>query len=120
MTITISLEKLQFRAHHGVMEQERIVGGDFMVDVTMDVTAAEEAVENDNLAGTVNYAEAYEAVKDEMHRPSRLIEHVAGRIGKRLLNDFAQVERVTVHVVKSNPPMGALCAGAGITLTLSR
>lgn len=120
MTVSVSLEALQFRAHHGVLPQERTVGGDFTVDVVMDVTAAGDAVEKDDLAATVNYAEAYGAIKDEMHRPSLLIEHAAGRIAKRLLRDFAQVERVRVHLVKQNPPMGGRCAGAGVTLTLSR
>lgn len=118
--ITISLDQLQLHAHHGVLEQERRVGGDFTVSVEMDVTGAEAAVADDRLEATVNYAEAYAAIRDVMRTPSRLIEHVAGRIAQRLLHDFPQIACVRVKVVKLNPPMGALCAGAGVTVTQKR
>lgn len=118
MTLTISLDQLQLHAHHGVLEQERRVGGDFTVSVEMDVKGAEDAVWEDKLEATVNYADAYAAIRDEMRTPSRLIEHVAGRIAQRLRHDFPQIVRIRVKVVKVNPPMGAICAGAAVTVTL--
>ncbi len=120
MNVTLTLEGLRFRAYHGVAEQERTVGADFVVDVTLDVQDATGAVEGDDLAATVDYAAAAAAVSAEMRVPSRLLEHVAGRIARRLLADFPQVRRATVHVVKCNPPMGLSCYGAGATVTLSR
>lgn len=120
MNVTLSLENLRFRAFHGVGEQERVVGADFLVDVTFDVLDATGAVEDDDLAATVDYAAAAAAVSAEMRVPSRLLEHVAGRIARRLLADFPQIQRATVHVVKCNPPMGLSCHGAGVALTLSR
>lgn len=45
-------------------------------------------MQTDNLEATLNYAEVYEVVKTEMGVPSRLLEHVAGRIRSGLLENF--------------------------------
>ena len=111
----IFIDNMRFHARHGVLEQERLTGGDFVVSLSARYPVA-EAVESDNVADTMNYAEAYEIVKKEMLVPSRLIEHVAGRIGKSLLQAMPRIEELTVEVKKVNPPMGADCDGAGIRL----
>ena len=46
------------------------------------------AMQTDDVADTVSYADVYEAVKAEMKVPSKLLEHVGGRIVKRLFGDF--------------------------------
>ena len=69
---------------------------------------------------TLSYAEVYEAVKDEMARPSRLLEHVAGRIARRLFQDFSSLEEIELRLVKRNPPMGADIEGAGVELRVQR
>ena len=51
---------------------------------------------------------------------SNLVEHVAGRIGRRVLAEFPLADNVRVEVVKLNPPMGAACDGAGVELTVCR
>ena len=55
-----------------------------------------------------------------MDIPSRLLEHVAGRIGRRVLEEFDRITALTVRVVKENPPMGADCRGAGVEVKFKR
>lgn len=86
MRTSITLDNLRFRARHGVMEQERAVGNTFVVALRLDYPF-EEAMQTDNLEATLNYAEVYEVVKAEMGVPSRLLEHVAGRIRSGLLKN---------------------------------
>ena len=74
----------------------------------------------DNVADTLDYGAVYRAVRDEMDRPSHLLEHVAGRILRRLFADFPCIESVDLELTKDNPPMGADCLGAGIAVTASR
>ena len=110
---------MRFYAYHGVMEQERLVGGYYLVTLTVeaDLTAA---VQSDDVADTVNYASLYALVEREMDIPSRLLEHVAGRIGRRVLEEFDRITALTVRVVKENPPMGADCRGAGVEVKFKR
>ena len=115
----IHLDDMRFYAYHGVMEQERRVGGEYSVSliVHFDMT---DAVRTDDMADTINYAELYEVVKHEMAVPSRLLEHVAGRIGQRVIAEHERITAVTVKVTKLNPPMGADSKGAAVELVISR
>jgi dihydroneopterin aldolase len=113
----IILREVRFHAFHGVMPQERKVGADFTVSLRVGVDLSLPA-ESDDVADTLNYATLYEVVKQQMEIPSQLLEHVAGRVGKAVMDTFPQVTGVDVTLTKLNPPMGADCAGASVELHL--
>ncbi len=115
----IILQEMHFYAYHGVLPQERVVGGDYTVSVEVDVDTT-AAMEHDVVDVTLNYAELYEVVQHEMLTPSDLLEHLAGRIGKAIMTAFPQVKAVDLIVMKDNPPMGADCKGAGIKLHIEK
>ena len=110
---------MHFYAYHGVMEQERRVGGEYLVSLSVDADLS-TAVVSDSVEDTVNYAALYEVVTHEMAQPSKLLEHVAGRIGSRVLEAFPLVEGLRISITKCNPPMGADSRGASVTLNIER
>lgn len=112
----IELEEMRFWAFHGCLESEREKGNLFLVDFKgrMDFS---KAAENDSLEDTVNYALIYEAVKEEMSKPSDLLEHVAGRIVKAIGEKFPEFTEFTVRVSKRRPPVGGPVQWARITLS---
>ena len=116
---SILLHDMRFYAYHGVMEQERRVGGEYLVSLQVEADLS-GAVMSDAVADTVNYAELYDVVRQEMVQPSQLLEHVAGRIGQRVLDEFPQVMALTVRVTKCNPPMGADSKGASVEICALR
>ena len=109
----IFLNSVHFYAFHGVMPQEQKVGGEFLVDLRVGYPI-EKAMETDEVSDTLNYAELYALVKQEMETPSRLLEHVAGRIIHAIRDRFPQVSSINLKITKKNPPMGADCDGAGV------
>ena len=109
----IFLRNVRFYAFHGVMPQERKVGGEFLVDLSVGYPI-EEAMQSDKVEDTLNYAELYQLVKKEMDTPSQLLEHVAGRITRKISEQFPQVTSIDLKITKKNPPMGADCDGAGV------
>lgn len=111
----VFLRNVRFHAHHGVLEQERMTGGDFLVSLRMGYPLA-RAMESDCVDDTLNYAEVYEVVKKEIAIPSALLEHVAGRIVNTLRKEFPQIQSIDLMLTKCNPPMGADCDGAGVEL----
>ena len=116
----IFIENIQFQARHGVIPQENVVGATFYVSVTAE-TEYEQASITDKLSDTVSYAEIIQTVREEMEVPSQLVEHVAGRIGRRLLSDFPTLSQVHIKISKCNPPIvGLQCSGAGVEITLQR
>ena len=119
MTRYILLENIRFFAYHGVAPQETTVGNEFVVSLRLKTDIA-RAMESDDVADTVNYAEIHQAVKEEMDIPSKLLEHVAGRIVRRLFNDFPTIERIDLKLSKRNPPMGADIETAGVEVHIER
>lgn len=116
----IELRGLTFYAYHGVLPEERQNGNTFVVDLSLEADIA-RAVYSDNLDDTVNYAAVYEVVNREMSVPSLLLEHVCGRIASTLLAEFGALQRVSVCVVKKNPPIenAGVCESA-VRLTVAR
>ncbi len=106
---------MRFYAYHGVSEQEKRVGNTFIVDMTL-TAPLEEAIDSDRLEQTINYATLYELVKKEMEQPSQLLEHVAGRIMKRVKQQFRQVKAIELKVAKLNPPFGGDVYSASVIL----
>ena len=114
----IFLRNVRFHAFHGVLPQERQVGGDFLVSLRVGYPV-EKAMESDEVEDTLNYATLFNLVKREMGVPSRLLEHVAGRIVKAVVAAFPVVVSVDLELIKLNPPMGADSDGAGVEVHFS-
>ena len=93
----VFLRNVRFHAFHGVLPQERQVGGDFLLTLR------------------VGYP-----FKREMDIPSQLLEHVAGRIVKAITTAFPEVTSIDLELTKQNPPIGADSDGAGILLKVRR
>lgn len=115
MTVQIELEAMKFYAWHGVSPQETRVGNTFVVNLKL-TAPLEKAVASDNLEDTVNYAVVYEVVKKEMAVPSKLLEHAAGRIIKRLKDTFPLLLAIELKLSKLNPPFGGDVYSASVIL----
>lgn len=118
MSSKIYLRNVRFHAFHGVLPLEGIVGNDYLVNLVLDYDFS-SAMKTDDLQGTLNYAEVYQKVREEMTVPSKLLEHVAGRIAHRLFSDFPEIQKLQLSITKVNPPMGADSDGAGVEVVLT-
>lgn len=115
----VALEGLEFHAFHGVYPHERESGNWFEVDVSVE-TDFSMAAANDELTGTVNYETLFKIVKDEMDQPSKLLETVAEKIARDVLQKFPEAQSVELKISKLNPPIGGKCKKATISLSRRR
>lgn len=113
----VCLNNMRFHAYHGVLPQERVTGGEYVVNIRA-CCPLDVAVKSDNVADTVNYAELLEIINKEMQKPSCLLENVAGRIGESIFKAFPQISNIDVSVAKINPPMSADIESASVELHL--
>jgi dihydroneopterin aldolase len=67
---TIELRDLQFYSFHGLYEEEKKVGGEFIVDVLANDSSHREV----SSIKAVNYAEVFAIIKTEMNQPRELLE----------------------------------------------
>ena len=92
----IELENIRFKAYHGVMPQEKIVGNNYEVNLLVKGDFIEASM-TDNLDKTINYAELYDIINTQMMIPSDLIEHVAGRIINEIKSAFPDLTEIKLR-----------------------
>lgn len=115
----IFLKQIRCYAYHGVAPQENLIGNEYVIDLKLKVDIS-RASRTDDVTDTVSYADVHELVKVEMNIPSKLLEHVGGRIAEKLFEAFPAIEEIELRLSKRNPPMGADIDVAGIELHCSR
>ncbi len=119
--LEISMPEMRFYTYHGVLPQEREMGGEYRLSLLLyiDTKDAHQALYHDDLAGTVNYAEVYDLVRCEMQRPTQLLEALAARIAHSLLRHFSLLRQVDVKVTKCMPPIAGF-DGQGVSIAYSQ
>lgn len=110
----IHIKGLRVYAHHGVEEQETLVGNTFEVSVTLRFPC-EHVMRTDRLDLTINYADIVALIKDEMKFPSKLLEHVVFRIYENITHRYTQIEGGSITVLKLQPPISAELDSVGFT-----
>jgi dihydroneopterin aldolase len=107
----IMLRGLVFFGRHGVNPEETELGQRFGVDVTVRLDLV-QAARNDQLEDTVSYSALYKLVRTEIEgHPSRLLEHLAGRLLDAVFAYDARIKEVEVTVAKLHPPLKGITAG---------
>jgi len=104
----IRLTNARFYAHHGVLDAERTNGGHFAIDaeLTCDLLEAEK---EDNLKKAVDYEKVYAFIKEiTAGKKFYLIESLASRICRSIIENFSVVQKATVKVRKPSPPLGGV------------
>jgi len=105
---TIRLRNAKFYAHHGVLDVERSNGGLFEIDTELICDVTEAEIE-DRLTKTLDYEKLYAFIKDIVSgKKFYLIESLASRISKSIIENFPMVQKVTVKVRKPSPPLGGV------------
>ncbi|MBN8565200.1 dihydroneopterin aldolase [Flavobacterium filum] len=102
---TIKLQNIRTFSFHGCLMEESKIGSDYSVDLEIK-TDMRKSAESDDLHDTVDYVHLNKIVVEEMAIRSKLLEHVAHRIIKRIFDEIPAVSRAIVSVSKLNPPIG--------------
>lgn len=102
--IKIGLSNIETHGHHGVFKEEQEKGNLFFTDVDIWYKS-KKSVKTDELEDTFDYQIIHDVVKSEMEKPSKLLEHLAGRIIKTLATKDKRIKKIRVQIAKLNPPI---------------
>ena len=111
----IELLGMHFKAYHGCLPEERVNGGEYLVDFSCSVNP-ETAIQTDDLEDTLDYSAVYKIIAEQMAIPSNLLEHVAGRIRDAIEEAFPELEEFEIAIAKLAPPVGGPAECARVTL----
>lgn len=115
----IKLKDIRLYAFHGCLEEEGIIGSDYLVNLSVH-SDLKLASERDRLSDTVDYVQLKAIVTREMAIRSKLLEHVAKRIVDAVLKEIEAVSQVKVSIAKRNPPIGGDVAEVRVILKAKR
>ena len=110
---TIELRQLYFFSFHGVYEEERKVGGEFIVDLVVKYSSGDNKVSK--ISETINYAELYEVVKAEMNKPRNLLETLAQTTVEKIYLKFPQSMEIEIRIEKKNPPIANFSGNVAVS-----
>jgi len=116
----ITVTGIRAIGYHGVFENERLEGQEFISDVELRIDLR-AAGKSDDLTKTVNYADIADVVVVEITGPSvALIEALAERIATEILQRFTLASSVKVTVHKPHAPIPVEFADVAVTIERTR
>ncbi len=111
---TIHLNNLQFYSHHGIHEEERILGNEYEVDVDVQFDEKKPITKIDE---TINYVKIFELIKQRMHIPTALLETVAQDLADQIYLTDTRIRSISVTIEKKNPPIANIEGTVGVSYT---
>ena len=116
----IILKNLSFYGYHGALDEERVLGQKFYLDVQLYMDL-QKAGMSDSLECTVNYGDVYQLI-DKLFKEEHfdLIESVAETICKRILDKFLLVQEIEVTLRKPEAPVPGIYDYFGVQIRRKR
>lgn len=112
----IILSNMAFFGTHGVLTEENRLGQKFFVDMTLYLDT-QPAGESDDMTKSVHYGEVYEVVKKIVEEEEyNLIEALAERIAKVVLESFSLLDGLKVKIKKPEAPVPGIFDFVGVEI----
>lgn len=105
----IRINGARFQTCHGVLDHEKTVPQEFLVDMALRTNFMRATV-SDGLQDTINYARLLEIITGVMMGPAHnLLESLAGEIMNQIAEENGdRVQSLSVKVTKSAPPLAGI------------
>ncbi len=116
--LSIHLHQLTIFAHHGIYEEEKVLGNEFELNLTIQYHPAKTPVKH--LKETIDYVSVYELVKKRMAIPTALLETVITEIARQILDEFSLAETVSISIRKKYPPISRIDGSVGVSFVMNR
>ena|SRR5215218_169165 len=113
--MTIELKGLRFFAEHGMYVEERKVGNQFEIDLSVCYKAPKQVITS--MEETVNYVEIYRLIEEEFSVHKHLLETCAMQICERLHKQFPEITTISISIKKISPPSTNFTGSVGVTYT---
>ena len=116
--LTIELKNLYFHAYHGLYKDEKQLGGDYEVNVTVVHRPVKLPILH--IEETIDYTAIYSLIREHMQTPRSLLEMLVISMAEEILTKFSQAEEVKISVKKLHPPIIAFEGAVAVSYTLHR
>ncbi len=114
----IHLEQLHFFAYHGLYEEERILGNEFVVDLCIQYQPNQKIIHS--ITETVDYTVVYDLLHQRMMVPTELLETIATDFCNQVMDKFPSVQVIEFSIKKIQPPIQKFVGNVGVSFQLKR
>ena len=116
----IIMENMGFFGYHGVLQEEKILGQKFFLDVYLYLSL-KKAGETDDLNFSVNYGEVYETIKEIVtNKKFDLLEGLAESICSEIFSSFPLIQKILIRVKKPEAPVSGIFDYFGVEIERER
>jgi 7,8-dihydroneopterin aldolase/epimerase/oxygenase len=109
----IHLYNLRFYSHHGVFEEEKILGNEYEVNISVGFEPTVFPV--NHIDETIDYTVIYQLVKARMAIPSRLLETIVTELAAGIQYKYSQVTKISISIKKLYPPVNNFEGTVGVS-----
>ena len=109
---TINLHNLIFHSFHGVHEEERILGAEFIVNAELSFKESNTIT---SLEQTIDYVKIYALIKQQMSVPTALLETVAQGLADKIYAIDNRIASISISIKKTNPPIENFQGSVGVS-----
>ena len=110
--IVVHLHDLHFNSFHGIHEEEKILGNDYVIDASVEFHEERQVITS--IHDTINYTDIYNIIRERMSVPTPLLETIVMEIGNEIHNEFPQVRSINISIKKMYPPIEGIQGAAGV------
>jgi 7,8-dihydroneopterin aldolase/epimerase/oxygenase len=99
---SIKVNNLKLFGYHGVHKEEAIVGGQFLINLSVDF---EENAIVEKLEQTLNYVRLVEIVKEIFATRCELLETLSQKIALKIETENNFIKNINISIEKLNAPI---------------
>jgi dihydroneopterin aldolase len=115
--LSVCLNALQFKAFHGLYDEEKVNGNDFEVNVKVSYQPSSLV---QSIHQTINYEIVFKIIAARMEIATPLLETITIDITNEIFSTFTAAEEVFVSITKLHPPIKNLIGTVGVEYILNR
>jgi dihydroneopterin aldolase len=111
--VTVRLHNLIFNAYHGIHEEEKVLGNEYIVNAAFEFHETDEVIVH--IGDTINYEVIYNIIRERMSIPTPLLETVVMETGYKIHRAFPDLKTIAISVKKMHPPIEGMQGAAEVS-----
>lgn len=111
--ITVRLNDLHFFSFHGILEEEKKIGNDYVVNVSLEFHENEEVISH--IDDTINYESIYHLIRKRMSIPTPLLETIVMETGNEIHLLYPDLKSIFISLKKMHPPIEGIQGEAEVS-----
>jgi dihydroneopterin aldolase len=109
----IHLHGLRFQGFHGLYEEERLLGNEYEVNLSVGFEPKQLPI--NGLEQTIDYTQLLKLVKNRMAVPTPLLETLATGIAIEICSGYSEVVKISISIKKLYPPLNNFEGAVGVS-----